>query len=81
MLSSSRSLCSHRAPEERFFIYKEVDMPYAVEKRGDKWVTINTETGKVKGTHDTKKKAIRQMRLLYGIESGKWKPTGAKAKT
>lgn len=56
-------------------------MPYSVEKRGDKWVTINTETGKVKGTHDSKKKAIRQMRLLYGIESGEWKPTGKKAKS
>jgi hypothetical protein len=49
-------------------------MPYTVQKRGNKWVVINKETGKVKGTHDTKEKAIRQMRLLYGIESG-WKPT------
>ena len=56
-------------------------MPYKVEKRGDKWVTLNTETGKVKGTHNSKVKALRQMRLLYGIESGEWKPTGKKAKT
>ena len=53
-------------------------MPYRVEKRGNVWVTINTETGKVKGTHDSKIKAQRQMRLLYGIESGEWKPTGKK---
>ena len=43
-------------------------MPYAVEKRGDKWVTINTDTGKVKGTHDSKIKATRQMRLLYMVK-------------
>jgi hypothetical protein len=52
-------------------------MPYAIRKRGNKWVVINKETGKVKGTHDTKEKAVRQMRLLYGIESG-WKPTFSK---
>ena len=43
-------------------------MPYKVEKRGDKWVTINSDTGDVKGTHDTKGKAIRQMRLLYMVK-------------
>ena len=43
-------------------------MPYAVEKRGDKWVTINKDTGAVKGTHDSKVKAIRQMRLLYMVK-------------
>ena len=46
-------------------------MPYEVVKEGDKWVTRNKDTGKVKGTHDTKAKAIRQMRLLYMVESGK----------
>ena len=45
-------------------------MPYDVEKRGNKWVTLNTETGDVKGTHDTKEKAIRQMRLLYHVKGG-----------
>ncbi len=43
-------------------------MPYAVEQRGDKWVTINSETKQVKGTHDSKAKAIRQMRLLYMVK-------------
>jgi len=49
-------------------------MPYAIRKKGNKWGVINKETGKVKGTHDTREKALRQMRLLYMIESGK-KPT------
>lgn len=54
-------------------------MPYAVRKQGDKWITYNTETGQKKGTHDSKAKANRQMRLLYGVEHG-WKPTGKPAK-
>lgn len=45
-------------------------MPYDVEKRGNKWVTLNTETGDIKGTHDTREKALRQMRLLYHIKGG-----------
>lgn len=45
-------------------------MPYAVIKRGDKWLTINKETGDVKGTHSTKEKAVAQMKLLYGVEHG-----------
>jgi hypothetical protein len=54
-------------------------MPYKVKKRGSKWVTVNTETGDVKGTHDSEHKAVAQMRLLYGIEGG-MKPTGKKGK-
>jgi len=46
-------------------------MPYKVEKRGSKYVTVNSETGDVKGTHDSKEKAVRQMRLLYMVKSGK----------
>jgi hypothetical protein len=53
-----------------YYQYLGGDMPYGVEKRGDKWVTINTDTGDVKGTHDTKEKAQRQMRLLYHLKSG-----------
>jgi hypothetical protein len=44
-------------------------MPYSIIKRGDKYLTINKETGKVKGTHDTRKKAVAQMRFLYMIEN------------
>lgn len=45
-------------------------MPYAVRKRGNQWVTINKETGDVKGTHSSREKALAQMRLLYHVESG-----------
>ena len=49
-------------------------MPYRIEKRGNKWVVVNEETGKVKGTHDTEKEAKVHMRVLYAIEHG-LKPT------
>ena len=45
-------------------------MPYAVRKRGTKFVVINKNTGKVKGTHTSRSKAESQMRLLYHIEAG-----------
>lgn len=45
-------------------------MPYQIKKVKDKWIVVNKETGKLKGTHDTYKKAVAQMRLLYGIEHG-----------
>ena len=54
-------------------------MPYAMEKRGEKWVVFNTETKDVKGRHDTEIEAKRQINLLRGIEHG-WEPTGAKAR-
>jgi len=54
-------------------------MPYAVRKRGTKFVTINKTTGEVKGTHTSRIKAERQRRLLEGVKRG-WKPTGKKAR-
>ena len=54
-------------------------MPYAIGKEGDKWIVRNTETNKIKGRHDSKAKAQRQINLLQGIEHG-WKPTGAPAR-
>jgi len=54
-------------------------MPYAIEKRGNKWVVLNTETKDVKGRHDSKIKAQRQINLLRAVERG-WEPTGAKAR-
>lgn len=54
-------------------------MPYALKQRGEKWVVVNKDTGKVKGTHDSKVEAMRQMRLLYGVAHG-WRPTGKPAK-
>ena len=49
-------------------------MPYGIRKKGDKYQTVNKETGDVKGTHDSKEKAVKQLRLLEGIEHG-WHPT------
>ena len=40
-------------------------MPYKVEKRGEKWVVFNPDTGKVYGTHDSKKEAEDQQAALY----------------
>ena len=45
-------------------------MPYKVVKKGNKYLTVNEQTGHIKGTHDTKAKAMAQMRLLYGVEHG-----------
>ncbi|KKK68670.1 hypothetical protein LCGC14_2941710 [marine sediment metagenome] len=45
-------------------------MPYAIRKRGDKWVVVNKNTGHVKGTHSSKEKAEKQRRLLEGIKHG-----------
>ena len=52
-------------------------MPYSIQKRGDKFVVVNTETGHVKGTHATRAKAQKQINLLRGIEAG-WKPQSAR---
>lgn len=54
-------------------------MPYAIEKRGEKWVVINTDTKDVKGRHGSKVKAQKQINLLRGIEHG-WKPSGKSAR-
>ncbi len=43
-------------------------MPYTIKKEGDKFITVNTDTGHVKGTHSSKEKAMAQMRLLQAIE-------------
>jgi len=50
-------------------------MPYSIRKSGNKWVLKNKETGKTKGTHESYTSALKQMRLLQGIEHG-WHPTG-----
>lgn len=54
-------------------------MPYDIKKvKKGCYEVINTESGVVKSKCTSLKKAKAQMRLLYGIESGKWKPTGKK---
>ncbi len=50
-------------------------MPYVIRKRGNWWLTVNAETGKVKGRHEIKKKAESQARLIMAREHG-WEPTG-----
>ena len=40
-------------------------MPYSVKKKGDEFAVVNDETGKVYGTHPTRRKAIQQMKALY----------------
>ena len=54
-------------------------MPYEIEEKNGKWIVRNTETGDVKGTHDSKIKAQRQINLLRAVEHG-WTPTGAKTR-
>jgi len=54
-------------------------MPYKIIKSGSKWLLKNRATGKLKGTHSSYVSALKQMRLLQGIEHG-WKPTGAPSK-
>jgi len=39
--------------------------PWKVEQRGDKYVVVGVENGKVYGTHDTKEEAAAQARALY----------------
>lgn len=40
-------------------------MPYKILKRGEYFVVISKKTGKVKGKHKTRKKALSQLRALY----------------
>ncbi len=40
-------------------------MPYKIRKSGDKYLVVNAETGSVKGKHDTRTKALAQLRALY----------------
>lgn len=43
-------------------------MPYEVRAKGGQWEVINSETQDVKGTHESKEEAERQLRLLNAIE-------------
>jgi hypothetical protein len=49
-------------------------MPYAIEQKGTGVIVKNKQTGKVHGTFGSRKEAMKQFRLLQGIEHG-WKPT------
>lgn len=45
-------------------------MPYIIKKKGNMWLTVNAESGKIKGRHKTKKLAKAQARLIMGVEHG-----------
>lgn len=40
-------------------------MQFSISKRGSKFVVVNTNTGRVLGTHPTRSKAKAQLRTLY----------------
>lgn len=40
-------------------------MPYAIRKRGSKFVVVSQDSGRVLGTHPSKAKAESQLRALY----------------
>ena len=40
-------------------------MPYKVQKSGDKHCVVNSENGKTVNCHDTRAKALRQMKAIY----------------
>jgi len=50
-------------------------MPWDIEKRGSKWAVVS-KSGRVLGTHDSKRKAREQQKALYASEGrkkgGKW---------
>jgi hypothetical protein len=49
--------------------------PYSVVSAGGgKWSVIRSDTGKVKGTSKNRATALRQFKLLEGVERG-WHPT------
>ena len=56
-------------------------MPYIIrhDKKTGKWLTVNAETRRVLGRHETKKKAESQARLVMAVEHG-WSPTGGRSK-
>lgn len=54
-------------------------MPYSIREANKGYNVVNTETGKVKGHHDSRASAQRQINLLRGVEHG-WEPTGKKAR-
>jgi hypothetical protein len=40
-------------------------MPYKIRKRKSQYLVVNAETGDIKGKHDTRTKAVAQLRALY----------------
>lgn len=46
-------------------------MPFSVRKQGNKFQVVNSETGDVKGTHDTEDDAKKQLAALHANGAGK----------
>lgn len=46
-------------------------MPYALEKRGDRYAIVNKQTGKTVGTSETRKKAAASIRARMRSERKK----------
>jgi hypothetical protein len=46
-------------------------VPYRIRKQGSKWAVVVKATGKVVGTHDTKRDAAAQLRAVYANEKPK----------
>jgi len=45
-------------------------MPYQIVKHGNKFSVVNTQSGKVFSKNSTKRNAVKQERLLRGLEYG-----------
>lgn len=49
-------------------------MPFEIIKKNNKFLVVNKDTGALRGTHNTREKAVAQLRLLYYLlNSGKIK--------
>lgn len=46
-------------------------MPYAIRKKGKKFLVVKKEGGKILGTHDSRSSAERQIRAIYANEKKK----------
>jgi hypothetical protein len=54
-------------------------MPWKVVKRGSKYLVVNELNGHVKGTHETRKQAVQQLRALYAnVPEARTKTTPAR---
>lgn len=51
-------------------------MPYIIEEVSpNQYSVVNKDTGRIHSHHTTLENARAQLRLLYGVESGRWHPT------
>lgn len=55
-------------------------MPFDIEKRKNKYLVISEGSGRVLGTHTTKKSALRQLRAIYANYKGDTNATTVRRK-